>query len=114
MKHETGESDGGGQNSAKTEELECPSIQAPMMTVEAVAEHMNVSDRTAFRWIASGHLKAFRTGHVLRISGADLDVFIDNKSATWVTAHRQSRRFISCKINAKTAVVHTTPSWFSV
>ncbi len=51
-----------------------------MLTVEVVAERMNVSERTVFRWMKTGHLKAFRTGRVLRISEADLSDFVDSRS----------------------------------
>lgn len=67
-------------------------LHTPMMTVGTVGERMGVSNRTVFRWIKSGHLKAFRTGRVLRISEADLGDFIDNQSAILATERRQNRR----------------------
>lgn len=51
-----------------------------MLKIGDVAERMYVSERTVFRWIEQGCLKAFRTGHVLRISEGDLNDFIDIRS----------------------------------
>ena len=51
-----------------------------MLTVEIVADRMGVSERTVFRWIKAGHLKAFRMGRVLRIPEAELIDFIDERT----------------------------------
>ncbi|MDO6522948.1 helix-turn-helix domain-containing protein [Shimia thalassica] len=62
-----------------------------MLTVSDVADRMYVSERTVFRWIKAGHLKAFRTGRVLRISEADLERFLHmyrtGRRATNLRAH---------------------------
>ena len=52
-----------------------------MLTVEIVADRMGVSERTVFRWIKAGHLKAFRMGRVLRIPEAELIDFIDERTS---------------------------------
>jgi excisionase family DNA binding protein len=54
--------------------------QSLMLTVEAVADRMNVSERTVFRWIKTDRLKAFRTGRILRVSEMDLHDFINGRS----------------------------------
>ncbi|PSL12639.1 helix-turn-helix domain-containing protein [Shimia abyssi] len=54
--------------------------QKPMLTVFDVAERMNVSERTVFRWIKEGRLKVFRAARVLRISEADFQDFLDGTS----------------------------------
>ncbi len=51
-----------------------------MLTVDMVADRMGVSERTVFRWIEAGNLKAFRMGRVLRISEAELIDFIDERT----------------------------------
>jgi excisionase family DNA binding protein len=47
-----------------------------MLTTSEVAERLSVSERTVFRWLEQGHLKAFRAGRVLRISEASVEVFL--------------------------------------
>ncbi|WP_171096377.1 helix-turn-helix domain-containing protein [Ruegeria sp. HKCCD9179] len=51
-----------------------------MLTVEIVADRMGISERTVFRWIKTGRLKAFRMGRVLRIPEAELIDFIDERT----------------------------------
>ena len=51
-----------------------------MLTAEMVADRMGVSERTVFRWIKTGRLKAFRMGRVLRIPEAELIDFIDERT----------------------------------
>jgi excisionase family DNA binding protein len=45
-------------------------------TVAEVAERLGVSDRTVYRWIANGELVAHRLGGSVRISEADLELFL--------------------------------------
>jgi excisionase family DNA binding protein len=54
--------------------------QARMLTVFDVAERMDVSERTVFRWIKGGQLKVFRAARILRISEADFQNFLDGTS----------------------------------
>ena len=54
--------------------------QAQMLTVFDIAERMNVSERTVFRWIKEGRLKVFRAARVLRISETDFQGFLDGAS----------------------------------
>ena len=51
-----------------------------MLTAEMVADRMGVSERTVFRWIKTGRLKAFRMGRVLRIPEAELIDFIEERT----------------------------------
>jgi excisionase family DNA binding protein len=45
-------------------------------TVGEIAEHLNVSARTVWRWIANRKLIDHRIGGVVRISPEDLAVFL--------------------------------------
>ena len=44
-----------------------------LLTTSQVAERFQVTNRTIFRWLKLGRLKAIRVGGVLRISEADLE-----------------------------------------
>jgi len=50
--------------------------QAPLFTLAQVAERLQVSTKTVRRWIENDDLIAHRLGRQLRISEADLQVFI--------------------------------------
>ena len=52
------------------------SVPDRMLTTSEVADRLSVSERTVFRWLEQGHLKAFRAGRVLRISEVSLEVFL--------------------------------------
>ncbi len=54
----------------------------PMLTINEVAERLNVSDRTVQRWITSGALPVHRLGRMIRIAGPDLKAFLAIKRAT--------------------------------
>ena len=45
-------------------------------TIGTVALHLDVSPRTVHRWIAQGKLVAHRIGRSVRISEADLKMFL--------------------------------------
>ena len=47
-----------------------------LLSIETVAETLNVSTKTVRRWISQGELPVHRLGRQLRISEADLAVFI--------------------------------------
>ena len=47
-----------------------------MLRVGDVAERLNVSERTVFRWLKSSDLTGHRFGRNLRISEADLEQFL--------------------------------------
>jgi len=47
-----------------------------LLTLEQVAEHLQVSVKTVRRWIDAGDLVAHRIGRGLRVSKADLQAFI--------------------------------------
>ena len=53
-----------------------------MLRVGDVAERLNVSERTVFRWLKHGGLTAHRFGRTLRISEADLEHFLDAAKIT--------------------------------
>ena len=54
---------------------------APMLTVDAIAEHLDVSTKSVRRWVASGALVAHRMGRLMRVSPDDLRSFL-NKQRT--------------------------------
>lgn len=47
-----------------------------MLTIPQTADHLQVSTKTARRWIEAGDLVAHRLGRQWRISNADLQIFI--------------------------------------
>jgi excisionase family DNA binding protein len=52
-----------------------------MLTVEVVAEHLDVSPKSVRRWVANGALVAHRMGRLVRVSPDDLRSFL-NKQRT--------------------------------
>jgi len=50
-----------------------------LYTLEEVAKYLRVSERTLFRYIKSGKLRAYRIGQ-WRISGKDLNKFLKTVS----------------------------------
>jgi|HubBroStandDraft_2_1064218.scaffolds.fasta_scaffold1308264_2 excisionase family DNA binding protein len=54
---------------------------ARMLTVEVVAEHLDVSPKSVRRWVANGALVAHRMGRLVRVSPDDLRSFL-NKQRT--------------------------------
>ena len=53
-----------------------PSAPSPLLTVQDVAAILAVSAKTVRRWIAAGELPVHRLGRSIRISDADLQLFI--------------------------------------
>ena len=53
-----------------------PVNTSPMLTVTAVAERLQVSERTIRRWIDDGQLKAYRLSRAIRVSENDLQSFL--------------------------------------
>ncbi len=49
-----------------------------MLRIGEVADRLDVSNRTVFRWLEQGSLKAHRFGRNLRISSSDLESFLDS------------------------------------
>ena len=52
---------------------------APLLTVQTVAERLNVCDRTVRRLIAAGALRALPVGRSLRVSEEDLQAFVGSR-----------------------------------
>jgi excisionase family DNA binding protein len=48
-------------------------------TMTDVATQLDVSTRTVSRWIERGDLKAHKLGHLVRISGEDLNRFLASR-----------------------------------
>ena len=51
---------------------------APFLTLRQVAHQLNISRRTAVRWIEAGLLPAYRFGTVIRVRPQDLEDVIRN------------------------------------
>ncbi len=45
-------------------------------SVQEIAEQLDVSERSARRWIASGELVAYKLGRAVRVSDSDLRDFL--------------------------------------
>ncbi len=54
---------------------ECPT-DIPLLTINDVANFCRVSPKTAWRWVKSGDLAAYKLGAQWRVSRRDLDLFI--------------------------------------
>src|SRR4051794_25159882 len=51
-----------------------------MLSLEEVAERLQVSDQTVRRWIKSGRLSAYKPGLEWRIRPKDLEAFLETRS----------------------------------
>lgn len=52
-----------------------------LMTVRAVADYLGVSQRTIWRWIKDGKLRAFKVGKKsIRVAEDDLKLFIEGEA----------------------------------
>lgn len=49
------------------------------LTPGEIAKELKVSERSVYRWIDSGELKAVKLGRIWRIAKEDFDEFIQNK-----------------------------------
>ena len=47
-----------------------------LFTVDYLAEHLSVSDKSIRRWISTGELPHHRLGTSIRVSEEDLDAFL--------------------------------------
>lgn len=52
-------------------------------SIEDIAAHLAVSDKTVRRWIKSGDLIAHRIGRQWRISRTDLETFLKLRRGRW-------------------------------
>lgn len=52
------------------------SAPVPLLTVHAVAERLNVCDRTVRRLIKAGRLRSLRIGGSLRVAEADFQAYV--------------------------------------
>ena len=48
-----------------------------LLTMQQVAEHFQVNERTVTRWLRKGHLRGFKIGKEWRVSAADLGNFLE-------------------------------------
>lgn len=58
--------------------MSTPLEEKAFLTVEDVAQLMNVSKTTVNDWLADHSLRAFRKGRTVRVSRKALNEFIDN------------------------------------
>ena len=56
-----------------------PKPSSRFLTIHDVAERLGVCERTVQRWITDGQLVAHKFGHLVRISEADLALFIASR-----------------------------------
>jgi len=47
------------------------------LSLEEIAQQLNVSERTVYRWVRSGDMRAFRLGHITRVTPEDFQKFIE-------------------------------------
>jgi excisionase family DNA binding protein len=57
------------------------SITSNLLNVKQVAAIFGASRQTIIRWVASGELKSFRMGNVLRFTPGDVEKFIQSNQA---------------------------------
>lgn len=50
-------------------------------TPKEVADYLKVSTYTIYEWIKAGKLKAYRIGRGLRVKDADLQAFVEGRTA---------------------------------
>jgi len=55
----------------------------PLLTVDQVADHCNVSTRTVRRWIKDGDLASIRLGRLKRVRPRDLDRLLIEHLEQW-------------------------------
>src|SRR4051812_36448786 len=61
-----------------------------MLSLEEVAERLQVSDQTVRRWIKSGRLRAYKPGLEWRIRPSDLDAFLETRISPKAQASQPS------------------------
>lgn len=65
-------------------EAHAPERREPFFTPAALAEMLDVSERTVRYWISDGLLPSYKFGRIRRIDRADVDAFL--------ARHRHERR----------------------
>jgi excisionase family DNA binding protein len=56
-----------------------PQAEGELLTVQEVAKHLKVDEKTVRRWISKGDLAAINLGKGYRIYKSDLDDFIEKR-----------------------------------
>ena len=56
-----------------------PQAEGELLTVQEVAKHLKVDEKTVRRWITKGDLTAINLGKGYRIYKSDLDDFIEKR-----------------------------------
>ena len=50
-----------------------------LMTLQDVAEYLQVKERTIYQWAQKGDIPAFKLGNVWRFKRQDIDLWIDER-----------------------------------
>jgi excisionase family DNA binding protein len=56
-----------------------PGAETEWISTQEAARRLGVTSRTLYRFIDQGDLPAYRMGRVIRIKGADVDLFIESR-----------------------------------
>ena len=51
--------------------------QIQYLSLEDIAQELHVSERTVYRRVRTGAIRAFRIGHITRVTKEDLQKFVD-------------------------------------
>jgi excisionase family DNA binding protein len=62
-----------------------------LLTVEQIAENLQVSDQTVRRWIRAGELRAIKLGRAFRIRESDLQEFLNARMTVTTAPVRDTR-----------------------
>lgn len=68
-----------------------PGTSGPLLTLQEAADRLNVHYMTAYRWVRSGTLPAFKAGGRLRVRAQDLDQFVSQRAVDVAIGPRQGR-----------------------
>jgi excisionase family DNA binding protein len=49
------------------------------MTVQEVAEHLNLSSHTIYKWVEKGRIPVIRLGYALRFRPSDIKEFVEQR-----------------------------------
>lgn len=58
-----------------------PAPVAPALTIQQVAERLNVNDRTVYRLVQAGKLPGFKVAGIWRFLEADIDAWIEQRKS---------------------------------
>lgn len=53
--------------------------QEKLMTLQEVAEYLQIKDRTIYQWVQQGKIPGFKLGNVWRFRREDIDLWIEER-----------------------------------